>query len=70
MPDGPPARMRQDVAKDIKKLPKSGYDRPEWRFAVQVLIEAGEDGGPMSFARIGISRAVERRALEQKNPLG
>jgi hypothetical protein len=73
LPNGPPARTLRDAAKYIKKLPKSEYDRAEWRFAVQMLIEASEDRGPMLFARIGISRAVERQALPafdrlQKNP--
>ena len=63
LPNGPPARTLRDAAKYIKKLPKSEYDRAEWRFAVQMLIEASEDRGPMLFARIGISRAVERQAL-------
>jgi hypothetical protein len=70
LPDGRPARTLRDAAKYIKKLPKSEYDRPEWRFAVQVLTKASEDRAPMLFARIGISRAIERSALVKKNPPG
>jgi hypothetical protein len=69
LPNGPPARTLRDAAKYIKKLPKSEYDRAEWRFAVQMLIEASEYRGPMLFARIGISRAVERQSLAGVRPL-
>jgi len=63
LPSGALARTLRDAAKYIKKLPKSEYDRQEWRLAVQMLIDASEDRGPMLFARIGISRAIERQAL-------
>jgi hypothetical protein len=63
LPSGAPARTLRDAANYIRKLPKSEYDRQEWRLAVQFLIDASEDRGPMLFARIGINRAVECRAL-------
>jgi hypothetical protein len=73
LPSGAPARTLRDAAHYIKKLPNSEHDRPEWRLAVQMLIDASENRGPMLFARIGIHRAVERHALpvlnrSQKNP--
>jgi hypothetical protein len=60
LPDGPPARTLRDAASYIRKLPKSERDTPEWRLAVQMLIDAAEDRGPMLFAKIGIHRAVNR----------
>jgi hypothetical protein len=63
LPSGAPARTLRDAANYIKKLPNSEHDRPEWRLAVQMLIDAPEDRGPMLFARIGINRAIERQAL-------
>ena len=33
---------------------------PEWRLAIQMLLDAAENCGPMLFARIGIERGVER----------
>jgi CheY-like chemotaxis protein len=42
------------------ELPKSEHDTPEWRLAVQMLIDAAEDRGPMLFAKMGIQRATER----------
>jgi hypothetical protein len=59
LPRGAPARTLRDAANYIKKLPKLEHDRAEWRFAVQMLIDASEDRGPMFFARIGINRAVD-----------
>ena len=60
LPTGAPARTLRDAANYIKKLPKSEHDSPEWRLAVQMLIDAAEDRGPMLFAKMGILRAVNR----------
>ena len=40
----------------------------EWRAAVQMLIDAAEDRGPMMFAKIGMQRAMERRAKRHMIP--
>jgi hypothetical protein len=61
LPSGSPARTLRDAANYIKKLPRSEYDRQEWRLAIQLLVDASEYRGPMLFARIGINRAVERQ---------
>ena len=61
LPSGSPARTLREAANYIRKLPKSEYDKPEWRLAVQMLIDAAEDRGPMLFARMGIPRATERQ---------
>src|ERR1700722_18392333 len=58
-PSGAPARTLRDAANYIKTLPKSVRDSNEWRLAVQMLIDAAEDRGPMLFAKMGILRAVE-----------
>jgi hypothetical protein len=60
LPSGPPARTLRDAANYIKKLPKSEHDTPEWRLAIQLLIDAAEDRGPMLFAKMGIFRAINR----------
>jgi hypothetical protein len=71
---GPPARTLRDAANYFKALPKSVRDCDEWRLAVQMLIDAAEDRGPMLFAKMGILRAVEHHVehrparLEEKNP--
>ena len=61
LPSGPPARTLRDAANYIKNLPLSEHDTPEWRLAIQMLIDAAEDRGPMLFAKMGIIRAVNRK---------
>jgi hypothetical protein len=55
-----PCRVQQDSLRRRNWLPESERDTPEWRLAVQMLIDAAEDQGPMLFARMGIERALER----------
>ena len=71
LPGGRPARTLRDAGDYIRRLPESERDRPEWRLAVQMLIDAAEGQGPMLFARIGIERAVEhaRRDSSTAPPL-
>ena len=59
LPKGAPARTLRDAANYIKSLPKPEHDRQEWRLAVQMLIDAAENRGPMLFARMGMMRAME-----------
>ena len=59
LPKGPPAQTLRDAADYIRKLPQPERDCQEWRLAVQMLIDAAEDRGPMLFARMGIVRALE-----------
>jgi hypothetical protein len=68
LPSGPPARTLRDAANYIKKLPKLEHDTPEWRLAVQMLIDAAEDRGPMLFAKMGIDRALTRQTEDVVNP--
>jgi hypothetical protein len=69
LPSGGPAKTLRDAAKYIKKLPKSEHDSPEWRLAVQMLIDAAEDRGPMLFARMGMLRATNRDVERVFDPL-
>jgi hypothetical protein len=68
LPSGAPARTLRDAAGYIRKLPKSERDTPEWRLAVHMLIEAAEDRIPIIFVKIGIQRAMERRADQMFDP--
>jgi hypothetical protein len=61
LPEGPPAQTLRDAADYVRKLPLSERDCQEWRLAVQMLIDAAEDRGPVLFARMGIVRALEAR---------
>jgi hypothetical protein len=79
LPEGPPAQTLRDAAGYIRKLPLPERDRQEWRLAVQMLIDAAEDRGPMLFAHMGIIRALEahtegapelarRRSIQEEPP--
>jgi hypothetical protein len=60
LPSGPPARTLRDAANYIRRLPNAAHDSPEWRLAIQMLIDAAEDRGPMLFAKLGVTQAVNR----------
>ena len=62
LPSGRPAHTLRDAANYIRNLPEPERDSPEWRLAIQMLIDAAEDRGPMMFARVGILYAIERDA--------
>jgi hypothetical protein len=62
LPGGPPARTLPDGASYIKKLSESEHETPKWRLAIQTLIDAAENRGPMLFARMGMLRAMARNA--------
>jgi hypothetical protein len=68
LPSGPPARTLRDAANYIKKLSETERDTPEWRLAIQMLIDAAEGSGPMLFAKMGIDRAVNRNVKREINP--
>jgi len=71
LPSGLPARTLRDAGEFIKKLPKLERDRPEWRAAIYLLIEAAEDRLLALFAHIGITRAAElyvQREASQRTP--
>jgi hypothetical protein len=68
LPSGPPARTLRDAANYIKKLSETERDTPEWRLAIQTLIDAAEGRGPMLFAKMGIDRAVNRNVKREFNP--
>ena len=55
LPGGPPARTLRDAGNYIRRLPESERDKPEWRLAIQMLIDAAEDRGSMPFAKTGMS---------------
>ena len=61
LPSGPPARTLRDAANYIKKLSEKERDTPEWRMAIQMLIDAAEGRGPMLFAKMGIYRCQSPR---------
>jgi len=69
LPSGPPARTLRDAANFIKQLPKAERETPEWRLAIQMLIDASEGCGPMFFAKLGIERAAFRHVEGTFDPI-
>jgi hypothetical protein len=67
LPGKRPARTLRDAGNYIRKLPESERDTPEWRLAVQMLIDAAEDRGPVLFAKFGMERALNRKAKDAIN---
>jgi hypothetical protein len=52
----------------IMKLPKAEQDLPEWQAAIEALLMAAEDRGPLMHARIGMLRALNRNVERVFNP--
>jgi hypothetical protein len=68
LPGERPARTLRDAGNYIRKLREMERDTPEWRLAIQMLIDAAEDRGPVLFAKMGIDRALNRKAEDAINP--
>jgi hypothetical protein len=68
LPGKRPARTLRDAGNYIRKLPKSERNTREWRLAIQMLIDAAEDQGPVLFAKMGMDRALDRKVKDVINP--
>ena len=47
----------RDTGHHVAALPKAKHDRPEWRLAAAMLMQAAEDGTPVMLAEIAMRRA-------------
>lgn len=68
LPDGGLLASLRDAGSYITKLPKTEHDAREWQTAMHVLIEAADHGGPVSFARLGVSQALHRNDEKAHEP--
>jgi len=68
LPKRPPAQTLREAADYIRTLPQSERERQEWCLAIQMLIDAAEDRGPMLFAWMGIVRALEGAVDAEAEP--
>jgi hypothetical protein len=59
LPKGPPAQTLRDAADYIRTLPQPERDCQQWQLAMQMLIDAAEDRGPMLIARMEMVSALE-----------
>ena len=67
LPNGKKLITLRDAAEFITELPKAEHDIPEWQAAMEALLLIVEHGGPTMFARIGITRALNRNVLREFN---
>jgi len=51
-------RTLRDAGEYIQELPRAKSQRPEWKVAVEMLLEAVEGKGPLMFAEIAMRKAV------------
>jgi hypothetical protein len=58
LPDGRKLRTLQHAGEYIQELPRAKHERPEWRTAIETLIAAVEERGPLMFAEIAVRKAV------------
>jgi hypothetical protein len=58
----------RDAGNYIRELPEAERDTREWRLAIQMLIDAAEDLGPVLFAKMGMDRALNRNVKDVVNP--
>jgi hypothetical protein len=62
LPDGSKLATLRDACDRITDLPKSERNSKEWQEAMHFLIEAADHGGAVTFAHIGVLRALNRPA--------
>ena len=65
LPDGRTLRTLRDAASYVMALPGKTRQSDEWQAAIEALLMAAEDRGPLMHARIGIMRALNRN-VERK----
>jgi hypothetical protein len=68
LPRGRQLVTLEDAGNYITKLPKAEQDLEEWQTAIEALIMATEDRGPLTHARIGVMRALNRHVERVFDP--
>jgi hypothetical protein len=58
LPDGRILKALSDAGHFVTSFPKAKHDRPEWRLAAAMLMQAADDGAPVVFAEIAMRRAL------------
>lgn len=68
LPDGRALVSLRDAGRFISALPATEVQAQEWQTAIHVLIEAADHAGPVSFARLGMAQALDRRVEKAFDP--
>ena len=58
-------RTLRDAASYIMALPGKTRQSDEWQAAIEALLMAAEDRGPLMHARIGMMRALNRNIVRE-----
>jgi hypothetical protein len=56
--DGSMLRTLRDAGEYIQQLPRATHERPARQIAAEMLLEAVEGKGPLTFAEIAMRKAV------------
>jgi hypothetical protein len=64
VPDSGKLVTLRDAADYITALPDEEAALPDWQAAIEALMLVADLGGPTMFARIGVMRALNRRAAQ------
>jgi hypothetical protein len=68
LPDGRTLSTLRDAASYLMALPGKTRQSDEWQAAIEALLTAAEDRGPLMHARIGMLRALNRNVERVFNP--
>jgi hypothetical protein len=63
--DGRTLRTLRDAASYIMARPGKSRQSDEWQAAIEALLMAAEDRGPLMHARIGMLRALNRNGVRE-----
>ncbi len=70
LPDGRTLRTLRDAASYLMALPGKTRQSDEWQAAIEALLMAAENRGPLMHARIGMLRALNRNVERTFNSSG
>ena len=68
LPNGRKLVTLLDAGNYIASLPRKEHESDTWQAAIEALLMAAEDRGPLLHARIGMLRALNRHVERTFNP--
>lgn len=68
LPNGSKLVTLLDAGNYIASLPRKETQSDHWQAAIEALLMAAQDRGPLMHARVGMLRALNRRVAREFNP--
>jgi len=68
LPNGSKLVTLLDAGNYIASLPRKEHESEPWQAAIEALLMAAEDRGPLLHARVGMLRALNRHVVREFNP--